>query len=245
MGSGGNSLSGGTGHRDRLGASAPEKRLASRSGNAPPCMSLGITTVQYQSGMFLGTLKQRVLILIRAPSIEPGGEAPDIPKEDLPDTTNAKTVEALLDNLRRLVAYEEQRLNSLTTRGSALAGFAGVGTAVIAAGSEGSLDLAVKVLLAVSAAGLVFVAGGVVLGMLATRSTTIQSTMQVSLYRQPGYREVSPARVQIQMIDILIGRLKGLRAQNQTRAAWLNRSALGLIASVALAATAALVRLFA
>lgn len=195
--------------------------------------------------MLIGRLMERVFILARAPSVDPKGEIPDIPREDLPSTINGKTVEALLDNLRRLVAYEEQRLNSLTTRGSALAGFAGVGTAVIAAGSEGDLPVVVKILLGVSAVGLVFVAGGVVLGMLATRSTTIQSTMQVSLYRKPGYQEVSPARVQIQMIDILIERLKGLRAQNQMRAAWLNRSALGLIVSVSLAAAAALVRLFA
>jgi hypothetical protein len=176
--------------------------------------------------------------------MEATGPAPEVPGDDLPSTTSAKTVEALLDNLRRLVAYEEQRLTSLTTRGSALAGFSGVGTAVIAAGSAADLPLSVKVLLVASAVSLVFVAGGVVIGMLATRPATIQSTRQVALYREPGYQAVSPARVQVQMIDILITRLDCMRTQNHERATWLNRSALVLVAAVLLAAAAAVVRLF-
>jgi hypothetical protein len=172
------------------------------------------------------------------------GTSPGVPLEsELPAGLNPATVEALLDNLRRLVAYEEQRLNSLTTRGSALAGFAGIGTAVIAAGSGGGLPLVVKLLLLLSAIGLVFVAGGVVLGMLATRTATIQSTRQVALYKETGYQRVSPARVQVQMIDILIRRLSAMRDQNNERATWLNRSALALVVAVTLAALAAALRL--
>lgn len=176
---------------------------------------------------------------------EVDGREPEVPEEDLPADTNAETVAALLDNVRRLVAYEEQRLNSLTTRGSALAGFAGVGTAVIAAGTEGSLPLAVKILLVLAAGGLVFVAAGVVIGMLATRQATIQSLRQVGLYVEPGYWSVKPARVQVQMIDILIKRLRAMRQQNADRATWLNRSALALVVSVFLAALASALRLFA
>jgi len=194
--------------------------------------------------MLLSALAKKILILIRSPSMEPTGPVPEVPKDDLPRTTNASTVEALLDNLRRLVAYEEQRLNSLTTRGSALAGFSGVGTAVIAAGSAANLPLSVKILLVAAAVSLVFVASGVVIGMLATRPATIQSTRQVALYREPGYQAVSSARVQVQMIDILISRLDGMRKQNHERATWLNRSALVLVVAVVLAAAAAAVRLF-
>jgi hypothetical protein len=192
----------------------------------------------------LAALGRRVMTLIRAPSIDPSGPAPEIPREDLPASTKPETVAALLDNLRRLVAYEEQRLNSLTTRGSALAGFAGVGTAVLAAGSEEHLPLAVKVLLIMAATGLIFVAAAVVVGMLATRRATIQSTRQVSLYRDPGYQAVTPPRVQVQMIDVLITRLEDLRAQNRERATWLNRASLILVLAVLLAAAAGTVRLF-
>lgn len=189
-------------------------------------------------------LGHRVLVLVRRTSIDPTGPMPEIPKDDLPESTNPETVEALLDNLRRLVSYEEQRLNSLTARGSALAGFAGVGTAVIVAGSQEDLPLVVKVLLILAAAGLVFTAAAVVVGVLATWRATIQSTRQVSLYREPGYQSVSPARVQIQMIDVLITRLEDLRAQNHERAAWLNGASLALVLAVLLAAVAGAVRLF-
>lgn len=151
----------------------------------------------------------------------------------------------MLDNLRRLVAYEEQRLNSLTTRGSGLAGFAGLATAVIVAGSDGAIPLASKILLTASVVGLVFAAGGVVLKILPPRKTTIQSLAQLRLYRATLYQSVAPARVEVQTIDILIDRLEGLRKQNKARAEWLNRSARALVVAVLLASIAAVIRLFA
>jgi hypothetical protein len=187
---------------------------------------------------------RRIAALAQTAPVDPSGPMPEVPREDLPSSTNQDTVEVLLDNLRRLVAYEEQRLNSLTTRSSALAGFAGAGTAVIAAGSSTHLALAVKVLLVAAAAGLVFSTAAVVVGVIATQQATIQSTRQVSLYREQGYREVTPARVKIQMIDVLITRLEQLRAQNQVRATWLNRASLSLAAAVLLAGVAGAVRLF-
>jgi hypothetical protein len=189
-------------------------------------------------------LSQNVLFLLRKPSITPRGPAPEIPKDDLPETADERTIEAMLDNLRRLVSYEEQRLQSLTTRGSGLAGFAGLATAVISIGEVNSLPLAGRILLAAAAGGLVAAAAGVVLGMLTARGGTIQSTRQLALYRETAYQAVSPARVNLQIIDILITRLEGLREQNAVRAMWLNRSALVLVVSVLLAATAAVVRLF-
>lgn len=151
----------------------------------------------------------------------------------------------MLDNLRRLVAYEEQRLNSLTTRGSGLAGFAGLATAVIAAGNDSTIPLASKILLIAAVIGLVFAAGGVVLKILPTRGATIQSLAQLRLYREMPYQTVSPARVEYQMIDILIERLGGLREQNKSRAKWLNRSARALVAAVFLAAVSTVIRFFA
>ncbi|HEU5063647.1 MAG TPA: hypothetical protein VFT79_10930 [Solirubrobacterales bacterium] len=193
----------------------------------------------------IAALGDRVVALVRARPIDPSGPMPDIPRDDLPESTNPKTVEALLDNLRRLVAYEEQRLSSLTTRGAALAGFAGVGTVVIAADDQEHLPVVAKVLLVLAAAGLVFTAAAIVLGVLSTWRATIQSTRQVSLYREPGYRTVSPARVQVQMIDVLIPRLEALRAQNHERATWLNRASLALVVAVFLASVAGAIRLFA
>jgi hypothetical protein len=192
----------------------------------------------------LVALGRRIKVLIRPTPIDPSGPPPGIPKDDLPSSTNPETVVALLDNLRRLVAYEEQRLNSLTTRGAALAGFAGAGTAVIAAGSQESLPTAVKVLLVLAAALLVFVVAAIVLGVLSTWRATIQSTRQVALYREAGYQTVSPARAQVQIIDVLIPRLDDLRKQNHKRAAWLNRASLALAVAVLLVAVAGAIRLF-
>jgi hypothetical protein len=192
----------------------------------------------------LSELGSRLRILARTPSIAPSGPPPEVPEEDLPEGTNEKTVAALLENLRLLVAYEEQRLNSLTTRASALAGFAGAGTALIAAGSGGHLALGVKLLLLLAAAALVFTAAAVVIGVLATHQATIQSTRQVSLYRVPSYWQVNPARVQKQTIDVLVTRLTDLRSQNQVRATWLNRASLALTGAVVFAAVAGAVRLF-
>lgn len=185
-------------------------------------------------------------VLARSPSMEPTGPEPQIPRDDLAKTVNTDTVEAMLDNLRRLVAYEEQRLSSLTTRGSGLAGLSGLATAVLsAAGSNSALPLASKMLFTAAVAGLVFTAAGVVLGMLTARGGSIQSTRQLALYRDAAYQSVSPARVNVQIIDTLIRRLEGLRNQNRTRAMWLNRSALALVVSVILAATAAVISFFA
>lgn len=165
-------------------------------------------------------------------------------RDDLPAEVNEDTVAAMLDNLRRLVAYEEQRLGSLNTRGSALAGFAGVGTAVIASDGGGGLPLGIKVLLVLAAVSLLFAAGAVVLGMFTTKPAAIQSTRQVSQYGEQAYRIVKPARVQVQMVDALIARLADLRSQNLERATWLDRAALALILAVFLASTAAAFRLF-
>jgi hypothetical protein len=175
----------------------------------------------------------------------PPGPPPKVPTDDLPSSVNEATVEAMMDNLRRLVGYEEQRLSSLATRGSALAGFAGLATAVISTSDVGTLPLASRILLAIAVIGLVIAAAGVVLGMLTARDGTIQSTRQVALYTDPQAQSVPPARINVQIVDILIRRLDGLRHQNAARAMWLNRSALSLVFSVVLAAIAALIRLFA
>jgi len=150
-----------------------------------------------------------------------------------------------MDNLRRLVAYEEQRLSSLTTRGSALAGFAGLATAVISTSDVATMPLASRILLAIAVIGLVIAAAGVVLGILIAREGTIQSTRQVALYTDVQAQSVPPERINVQIVDILIKRLDGLRKQNAARALWLKISALSLVGSVVLAAIAALIRLFA
>jgi hypothetical protein len=156
-----------------------------------------------------------------------------------------RTVAAMVDNLRRLVAYEEQRLNSLTTRASGLAGFAGLATAVIAAGNDGKMPLASEILLIASAAALLLAATGVVLKILPTREATIQSLPQLSFYTERTCQSVPPARIEVQMIDILFKRLRMLRKQNRGRAKWLNRSARALVVGVFLAAAATVISFFA
>lgn len=191
-------------------------------------------------------LARSIHMLVRTPSIEPIGPTPEVPADDLPETVNEETVAAMLDNLRRLVAYEEQRLNSLTTRGVGLAGFAGLATAVLSAVNiSGAAPDASKVLVSAAIFGLVVVVAGVVLGMLTARGGTIQSTRQLALYMNTAYQSVAPARVNIQIVDTLIRRLEGLRSQNRSRASWLNRSALALVLSVSFAAMAAVIRFFA
>jgi hypothetical protein len=196
-------------------------------------------------GPFFRALARRIGLPVQPPERESEEEEPTIPADDLPRSVNERTVVAMLDNLRRLVASEEQRLNSLTTRGSGLAGFAGLATAVIVAGDDGGIPLASKILLTVSVAVLVLAAGGVVLKILPPRKTTIQSLDELRLYRATLYQSVSPARVEVQIIDILITRLERLRNQNKARAEWLNFSARALVTAVLLAATAAVVRFFA
>lgn len=171
---------------------------------------------------------------------------PPIPSDDLPDSVDGATVEAMLENVRRLVAYEEQRLSALTTRGSGLVGLSGLATAVIsAAGSDAAFPLVSKVLFVGAMAGLIFVAAAVVLGMMTPRPGTIQSTRRLALYTDPAYQSVSPERVKVQMLDSLVKRLKGLREQNKLRAMWLSRSALVFVVAVTLTALASVIRFFA
>lgn len=196
-------------------------------------------------GRRLGSFLEALRALVVEPSIVPTGQPPTVPADDLPAGTDGKTVEAMLDNVRRLVAYEEQRLSSLTSRGSALLGLSGLATAVLgAAGSNAAFPLGSKVLFALSIVALVFTAAAIVLGMLAARGGTIQSTRQLELYRDPGYQRVSPARVQVQILDSLLRRLEGLREQNRRRAMWLNRGALSVAVAVLLAASAGVIRFF-
>ena len=194
----------------------------------------------------LTALVSRIRALALTPRIAPPDSELEFPKDNLSKAVNEETIEAMLENLRRLVAYEEQRLTSLTTRGSGLAGLSSVAAAVLsAAGSASGLPLASRILFVGAIAGLVFTVGGVVLGMVTTREATIQSTRQVALYRDPSIRHVSPARIKVQIIDVLIDRLEALRDQNLIRAAWLNRCALALAISVFLAGCAAVIKFFA
>lgn len=189
--------------------------------------------------------RDRIDVRADPPPTKRDDDEPTVPEDDLPKSVNERTIASMLDNVRRLVAYEEQRLNSLTTRGSGLGGFAGLATAVIVAGSGGGMPLFSEILLTASVGCLLIAAGGVVLKIVPTREATIQSLAQLRLYRATRNQSVPPARIEVQMIDILIERLEGLRAQNKARARWLNRSATALGAAVLLAATAAVIRFFA
>jgi hypothetical protein len=177
----------------------------------------------------------------------PEDRALPIPKdEELEATARAETIEAMLDNLRRLVAYEEQRAANLVARGIGLAGFTGLTTAVLAAARlDSSLPCIGKVFVGIALVLLVGAAATVVLGLLMTRVAPSQSTRQVSLYTEEGYRRVSAARVQVQIIDTLTRRLAGLRAANRSRAAWVNRALLAIVLAVLSAAGAAMARLVA
>jgi hypothetical protein len=151
----------------------------------------------------------------------------------------------MVENLRCLVAHEEQRLASLTTRGAGFAGFAGLATAVIATASDDVLPLAAKILFVVAASGLVLVAAGIVLGTMATREGKVQSLADVARYRDPASQTLPREQLEITIIDALLERLEALRAGNGARAAWLDRAARLLVVSVLFAAAAAVVRFFA
>jgi hypothetical protein len=109
----------------------------------------------------------------------------------------------------------------------------------VAGSNTDSIPQVSKLLLVAAVVALVFAAGGVVFKILPTREATIQSIAQLELYRYTLTQSVSPARVEHQIIDILIKRLAALRDQNKARARWLNISAKALGLAVLLAAVSA------
>lgn len=137
-----------------------------------------------------------------------GSDLPRPSKDGPVAGVNERTVTAMLENLRVLVAYEEQRIASLTSRGAGLAGFAGLATAVIAAGSDDVLPLASKVLLAGAVLGLVLAAAGVVLGVMATRDGQIESLDSVASYEDADAQSLPTAQLETQTIEALLKRLK-------------------------------------
>lgn len=158
---------------------------------------------------------------------------------------NDATLGVMLENLRHLVASEEQRLASLTTRGAGLAGFAGLATAVIAAGSDDVLPLGSKILLAGAVLGLVLAGAGVVLRVMATRDGQAQELGELREYEDLASQGLPSSQIQSRTIQALLKRLAALRKSNGERADWLDRSAKLLAVAVLFAAFATVVRLFA
>jgi hypothetical protein len=93
-----------------------------------------------------------------------------------PPSINPETVEALVANVRGLIDDEERRSSSLMSRGSGLAGFAGIILAlagVAARSTTGLGDLLGPIVSALSAAAFVSLALAVVIvvvGLLVPRS---------------------------------------------------------------------------
>lgn len=192
----------------------------------------------------MGTLTglKRVVALVRPIPERPVGAAPDIPADSLAPDANEDTIRVLLEHVRILVAFDESRATQLVARGTGLVGFASVAVAVLTVGGVNQrLTSVSQILIALATGLLICCVGAVVLGIFATRPMRHHGMRQIRLYREKEYWILTPGRVQVQMLDALIGRLDTLRAANRLRASWLNRAALALVFAVVCAGLAAMV----
>lgn len=175
----------------------------------------------------------RAIVLSRAIPEQPVGPAPAVPTDRLNADADADTIRVLLDHVRILVAYDEQRANQLVARGTGLIGFASIGVAVLTVGSKSqNFAIASRIFIALAIVLLIFCVGSIVLGIFATRPVRHQSIRQIRLYANKEYWTLPPGRVQVQMLDSLVRRLDTLRESNRVRASWLNRAALALVLAV-------------
>lgn len=189
-------------------------------------------------GRLTGALK-RVAGLARAIPERPVGAVPDVPTDNLAPSANEDTIRALLEHIRILVAFDENRATQLVARGTGLIGFASIAVAVLTVGGANQrLTSTSRILIALAVGLLIFCVGAVVLGIFATREMRHHGMRQIRLYRNSDYWTLTPGRVQVQMLDALVGRLDTLRAANRLRASWLNRAALALVFAVVCAGLA-------
>lgn len=187
-----------------------------------------------------GAFLQQAARLGRRIDEAPVGPAPIVPVDSLPANARDDTIAVLLEQVRNLVGYEEQRANQLASRGTGLVGFASVATAVLAvAAANTKRPVIVDSFIGLAALSLTLCVAMVVFGIFATRPVSNHGLRQIRLYAKPAYWMLSPGRVQVQMLDSLVRRLDTLRRANRARATWLNRAAMALMVAVSCAALAA------
>jgi hypothetical protein len=140
---------------------------------------------------------------------------------------NAETVTSLLGNVRELLRDEDQRASGLNTRGSGLAGFAGIILALtgVAAKTGGSLHGTLRdAVAAMAAAALVFLVLAVLVATFGVLLPTSGTSIAMSeVRRYPTYEFISQPRVMIEGATLrgLIRALDRERARNHVKAIWL------------------------
>ena len=130
-----------------------------------------------------------------------------------------ETVEALVQNVRGLITDEEQRASSLMSRGSGLAGFAGIILALAGVAARSTNELGgVLAPLVVGLASAAFVSLAlavviVVVGLLVPRGRLVVSAAELRLY---GTDDVlSSDRVIVQRV-FLRGLMRSLQAERRS-----------------------------
>ena len=159
-----------------------------------------------------------------------------------------ETVEALVQNVRGLITDEEQRASSLMSRGSGLAGFAGVILALAGVGARsthGLGGLLRTIVVGLASAAFVSLALAVVIvvvGLLVPRGRLVVSAAEFTLYADDV---LSSDRVVVQRVFLrgLMRSLQDERRSNKRGAAALRVSyalvCLGLVLVTAVGVTLA------
>ena len=177
------------------------------------------------------------------------GHAGDAPfAEEPPPGINPETVEVGLENARWVLADEQARGQSLQTRASGLAGFAGIiisllAAAVVTAAQRHDLTEGQRtVVTAFLAYGLVLLIAAIamlLLGVLATRQIEVTAVSELELYAKRTFMTHSPAWAQGRITSTLVKALAAERAQNNRRVRWLNSGATAVVAALVFVAAGA------
>jgi hypothetical protein len=182
-----------------------------------------------------------------APVAKPTDEAPfaDEPPEDI----DPQTVAAGLENVRWVLADEQARGQSLQTRASGLAGFAGIIISLLAAAASGVADrddlsagqqTAVTTFLTCGLALLVGAIAMLLLGVLATRQIHVTALRELELYKTRRYMSHTVQWAHGRITTTLVGALAAERLQNSRRVRWLNAGAAAIVAALVFVAAGAL-----
>lgn len=172
----------------------------------------------------------------------------EIPPGDVPDGVQRETVEVVLENVRELLVQEDTRAQSLHTRGTGIAGFAGIIVSLLAAIAQdlpaatrgGSERDVVVVFFVIGLILLVAAVLTVLFGVLRTRTITTIGIREVDAYLRKDYVSKSATWVRGRTMATLNKALVTERLQNNRRSAWLNRGGLLLASAIVAVAVAGL-----